>query len=341
MNATERLLTVLKGSKADRVPCICPGGMMNMIITELMEATGITWPKAHLDPVAMADLAEAAVAGGMFENYGVPFCMTVEAESLGARVDLGDLRLEPRVVDYALTSVSDYGTLQPASMAEGRTRVTAEAIRILKQRDKEVPVVGNLVGPVSVATSIMEPTVYYKELRKKPQEAHALMERITAQSLAFARAQIEAGADVITIADPSGTGELLGPKYFREYAVRYNNRLIAGIRAMAPGLPVILHICGQMRSVLEELKELTADGYSFDAVVSVREMRRAMPGKVLMGNISTFALEGSDPGRIRHMTRSVMKAGIDIVAPACGLGTSSPLANIRAILETVTSDDGS
>lgn len=83
MNSKERLLNTLKGCSVDRVPCICPGGMMNMVITELMHKTGIMWPDAHLDGKKMADLAAGVYEYGMFENYGVPFCMTIEVESIG------------------------------------------------------------------------------------------------------------------------------------------------------------------------------------------------------------------------------------------------------------------
>ena len=338
MNAKERLLTVLKGEKADRVPCICPGGMMNMIITELMEETGIDWPEAHLDAEKMADLAGAVESKGLFENVGVPFCMTVEAESLGATVNMGDKKFEPRVVDYVLTSVVDHDDLKLGAVNEGRAKVNTDAISILKERKPDVPVIGNLAGPVSVASSIMEPTVYYKELRRSPREAHLYMEKVTQQILDFGVAQIRAGADIIAISDPSGTGELLGPKFFKEYAVTYNNMLIDGLRAEAPEVPVILHICGHMHSVYEELKLLNADAYSFDAIVSIRDLRKHMPGKVLMGNISSFGLESSDPQRVETMTRSVMKAGIDIVSPACGLGTTSTMENIQTILKTVKAE---
>ena len=69
---------------------------------------------------------------------------------------------------------------------------------------------------------------------------------ITDQLIAFGRAQIEAGADVIAISDPSGTGEILGPKYFEEFAVTYINRLLNGLQKEKLG--TIVHICGQMRS---------------------------------------------------------------------------------------------
>ena len=80
----EILFKVLKGEKVDRPPCICPGGMMNMITEELMDITGVKWPEAHSDASMMADLSFGVYINGGFENFGVPFCMTIEAEAMGA-----------------------------------------------------------------------------------------------------------------------------------------------------------------------------------------------------------------------------------------------------------------
>ena len=45
MNPKERLFKVLKKENVDRPPCICPGGMMNMIIEDVMEIEGVTCQK--------------------------------------------------------------------------------------------------------------------------------------------------------------------------------------------------------------------------------------------------------------------------------------------------------
>ena len=111
MNPKKRLKMSLNGERVDRPPCICPGGMMNMVTAELMERVGIYLPEAHTDARKMADLAKAVYEQGCFENCGVPFCMTIEAEEMGARVDLGSQIYEPHVVKYAIDSVSDYEKL--------------------------------------------------------------------------------------------------------------------------------------------------------------------------------------------------------------------------------------
>ncbi|NLJ99175.1 MAG: MtaA/CmuA family methyltransferase [Tissierellia bacterium] len=335
LNSRERLLSALKGNIVDRVPCICPGGMMNMIITELMEKTGIMWPDAHIDANKMADLAASVYEYGMFENYGVPFCMTIEVEEMGAGIDMGSKKFEPHVVDYVIDSVSEYKELKALDINSGRAKVTTDAISILKSREDGVPIVGNLSGPISVASSLMDPVSYYKELRRKKEDAHEFMEFVTKQIIEFGQAQVRAGADVIAISDPSGTGEILGPKYFEEYAVKYINMLIDGIREVDEDFPIIVHICGQMRSVYSEIKQLKADAFSFDAMVSIKEIREHMGDKILMGNISSFALESADEEKIKKMTENVIDNGINIVSPACGLGTQSPMENIQAILKTV------
>lgn len=327
----ERLHNALEGKPVDRPPCICPGGMMNMVTSQLMDAAHIYLPEAHLDAKKMAALAKAVYDEGCFENYGVPFCMTVEAEKLGAEVDLGTNLYEPHVVGYAIESVSEYPKLAGKSQKNGREQVVLEAIRILKAETEGVSIVGNLTGPVSTASSLMEPVVFYKELRKKNTEAHAYMEFITQELIAFGRAQIQAGADVIAISDPSGTGEILGPKYFEEFSVTYLNKLLRGLRTES--VNTIVHICGQMKAVYKEVNHVESNALSFDSVVPMKEAREQLKGRVLMGNVSTYTLEFGNPSKVKALTKNCVKNGSDIISPACGLGMNSPLQNIQAILE--------
>ena len=156
------------------------------------------------------------------------------------------------------------------------------------------------------------------------------MHFITEQLITFGRAQIDAGADVIAISDPSGTGEILGPKYFKEFAVTYLNELLDGLQKEKMG--TIVHICGQMSPVYDEVNEVHSDVLSFDSIVPMKEARAHLKERVLMGNVSTYALEFGDPERVKMLTEGCVKSGSDIISPACGLGMKSPIKNIQAIL---------
>jgi len=335
LDGKTRLQKALAREPVDRPPCICPGGMMNMATRELMEEAGLFWPEAHTDPVRMAALAAAACEARCFENYGLPFCMTVEAEALGAQVDLGNRTYEPRVTRYAIGSAAQWETLPPFDFGAGRLRVVLEAIRLLKQQGGNVPIIGNLTGPMSLAGSLLEPTVLYKELRRTPVQAHAFLDCMTDHILAFGLRQLAAGADVVALSDPSGTGEILGPALFAQYEIPALARIAKGLRAAFPQAGIIIHICGKMHKVFDLLADLPCDALSFDAVVSLKKAREHLPRTALMGNVSTFALESGSPEKVASLTRHCLECGVDIVAPACGMGNASPLANVRAMLQTV------
>ena len=165
----------------------------------------------------------------------------------------------------------------------------------------------------------------------------SLLGFVTDQLVRFGVAQVKAGADVVAIADPSGTGEIMGPRAFEEYAVPYIERLQRACQEA--GARTIVHICGQMHAVYSQIAHIHADALSFDAIVPLEEAHDNLPGRVIMGNVSTFAIELKDAERVRALTRAAMRNGADIVAPACGLGMGSPSENVRAILKAVKGED--
>ena len=329
----ERLKLALAREQVDRPPCICPGGMMNMVIEDVMDITGCKWPEAHTDANIMANLAEGVYENGGFENFGVPFCMTVEAEALGAGVSLGSKINEPRVTDYIINSVSEWKNLKSININEGRAKVVLDAIKMLKRKNNDVPIVANLTGPVSLASSLMEPMIYYKELVKKPKEAHEMMEFVTDSLIQFGKAQLEAGADVLTISDPSGTGELLGPRMFKEFAVPYLNKIIDSLERFAE-VGTIIHICGRLKGIYSELNDLNSDAISFDSITSVKQVCENVHNKAIMGNVSTFSLENSYEEDVKNLADYCLKSGVSILSPACGIGPRTSLKNIKKMVET-------
>lgn len=325
----ERLLAAARGLAVDRAPCISPGGMMNMVVNDAMDLAGSLWPEAHENAVKMARLTGTLAESGGFENYGVPYCLTVEAEGMGAEVDMGSREVEPHVAQAPLTSATQVSLLKPLDLTVGRAAVVLEAIGILKGKGTEIPIIGNLTGPVSLAGSLVDMGMLLMELRKKPQDCHRLLEFIAEQLIAFGNAQVAMGADAVCISDPSGTGEILGAQFFQLYTLTYLNRVLDAIDA-----PVkIVHICGRLHMVYPLLQEFHCDVFSIDALVSLKEIKPYLRGKAVMGNVSAHALGAMSPAKVRQLTRSALQQGADIVAPACGLPITTPFANIQAMVQ--------
>lgn len=333
MNHKKRLGLAMNRQPVDRVPVICPGGMMNLAVTEAMQSADAHWPEAHTDPHKMAALTNAVYTLGGFENYGVPFCMTVEAEALGAPVTLGTACTEPRINGYLLNSCSAFEQLPQITFDSGRTQTVLEAIRLLNTQSSQsrtVPIIGNLTGPISLASSLVDANVFYKEMRKNPEAVHKLLDFLTEQLIAFGKAQLEAGADLIAISDPSGTGEILGPKLFAAFVIPYLNRITETLTPLSP-LGTIVHICGRLGPILEELNELHCPVLSFDSITSVSQVR-AVTDKAIMGNVSTHTLEFGEPHQIKNLTHSALRQGVDILAPACGIGARTRIVQLQTMI---------
>jgi [methyl-Co(III) methanol-specific corrinoid protein]:coenzyme M methyltransferase len=334
MTQKERLLNTLAGRAVDGAPFICPGGMMTMIVTEVMDAVETFWPEAHSDPAKMAELTLGANRLTGIENLGLPFCMTVEAEAMGAAVDLGAKNSEPRVTAYVMDNLAQLDRLGAIDVTRGRAKVCAEAIGLLKEQAPDVPIIANLSGPVSLATSLVDPLLYYRAMRRDKQAAHALNERAVENALALGDALVEAGADVVCIADPSATGDLIGRRAFEEFVLPCLNRMADHFRRRH-ARPTIVHIRGDVKSLGSALQQLTAAAVSVDSVVGIPQLQSLAPVKVSIGKISTFLLERGTPEKLARVSAQCLKQGVGILAPACGIGPGTPMKNLQAVSETV------
>ncbi|MDR2825895.1 MAG: methylcobamide--CoM methyltransferase [Deltaproteobacteria bacterium] len=330
----ERLIRTFKHQETDRPPVICPGGMMNSAVVEVMNKSGHTLPEAHVDAQLMEQLACDVHQDTQFENFGIPFCMTVEAEALGSEVSYGTIKCEPKVTREAFAAIPEVVYKEAGAIAKSpRSEAILQTIYHLSRKYPDVPVIGSLTGPLSTAASLVDPMVFLKQLYREKAAAHSLLEYISSQLLVYASLMVENGATAISIADPTATGEILGPKIFGEYALTYLNIIIDALHKL--DVPVIVHICGDIKPVMQQVGQLREDALSVDAVVNLKKIKEEYPHKTTMGNLSTYLLEFGNTQKVYDATQALLRQGIDIIAPACGLSTSTPLDNITTFTRSI------
>jgi len=330
----ERLTAVLSRKKADRAPVICPGGMMNAAVMDVMNKTGHRLPEAHTDGALMAELAGDVYEQTGFENLGVPFDVTAEAEAMGSEVDYGSFTCEPKVAKERFPSVSKASFKEINDLLNsGRINTVVRAVRILSSKYPEVPVVGNIAGPVTTAASLVDPSTLLKELRKDRENSHRVIGDVVRFLIEYARSLVGCGADAVCVTDPTASGEILGPKTFEEYAVRYLKEIVEAVHDA--GAPVMVHICGYMKTVAHFIPAIGADAVSTDAMVNLRALKQAYPELTAMGNVSTYLLEFGPADKIARTAKKLVRDGVDIISPACGLSTSTSLEHIRVMTATV------
>jgi MtaA/CmuA family methyltransferase len=328
MNEKKRLLNVLWGEAVDRPPVICPGGMMSACVTEIiadMEANH------NLDCDAMVRAAKKIYTDTGFENYGVPFAMIAEAEPLGIKIDNGNKMVEERVIEYnnePIENIMAKYKIDPIS--EGRMGIVIKAIEKLK--NDEVPVIGNITGHISTATSVVDPLIIFKMIRKDPDKVHRFFSFVNDYLIEYAKYMIKAGADVIAISDPTATGEILGSKNFEEFAVPYYKQLISEAHRL--NVPAIVHICGNAKTIIGGINQINTNAGSFDSMVGMRFAKSQLKSK-LMGNVSTLLLHTGEKSKIASITKNCIDSGVDIVSPACGLSMATPIDNLKVMTDFV------
>lgn len=256
--------------------------------------------------------------------------LSLEAEACGCVVQFseGDL---PMVMSHPLQEAGDPAILKvPDPARDGRMPVFLEAMRRL-ERDYTVIRTATVTGPFTLAAHLRG-TETYLDTGMNPEVARRILAYCTAVILAYAGALIEAGADVIVLAEPAGSQ--LSPAAYRAFSLAYTREIIGALRT-----PCILHVCGRTGHIAEAMAASGAAGISVDDVDLPALSRRVPPHVVLLGNISTLALVRESPDEIRRQTIALldgMRERAEYIAlPGCDLAPDTPLENIRAFVGAV------
>jgi MtaA/CmuA family methyltransferase len=149
--------------------------------------------------------------------------------------------------------------------------------------------------------------------------------------LAFARAQIAAGADLIGVGDAAAS--LIGPKLYTEFVQPYERRLVAGIQAA--GARVRLHICGKTRRLYAGMGAVGADLVDLDFMNPMDEAREIMgPHQVLLGNADPVrVMRDGTPITVEATVRECHRQAGEgySVGAGCEIPRGTPDANLLAM----------
>ena len=148
-----RLLAALKGEPVDKVP-VC--SVTQTGIVELMDVVGAPWPEAHTNPELMAKLALANHELSGLEAVRLPYCLTVLVEAMGCEINMGTKNRQPSVTGHPYPKDLE-GAVVPADLLQkGRIPAVLEAIKIIREKvGPDVPIVGGMEGPVTVASDLV------------------------------------------------------------------------------------------------------------------------------------------------------------------------------------------
>lgn len=331
MNRRELLLAALAGEPTDRFPVIGPGGLINVINRPVLDRLGIPLPAAHYSGMMMAELAAAAYDMIGFDNVGIPLCLTVEAEALGAKVEMGDSTVLPHIVAFPDITIEEIiANALPALLNHGRLPQVLRAVELVHDMKPQAAVIANIAGPATLIASLIRPSEMIHLLKKDPGFLNRLLEGLISFLCAYTEALVENGADIIMINEPAArSGSYMGFDLFLN-VLPYMNELSK--YAHLGGAKLILHVCGGHMDQVGMCKETQIDAYSFEAEIDPGEARKTL-GKPIIGTVPASLVHYFPPEMVLEETLMAVRHGADIMCPPCSLGLETPFQNLRIMKE--------
>ena len=331
MNAKERVMAVIDHQKPDRMPCF---GANSTVTYDQMEKMGAHWPEGHDVGEVMAKQALAAHTVLGFDAVRVPFCQTFEAVALGCIRKPGKVREIEGVPGighpppYKLTDTPEFPN---DFLSRGYIPELIKAVEFLKKEvGDEVPIVAGIIGPFTIAGSLIDSVPLLKATFKQPEKIRPFLDVGERAGSMLAKALVDSGADIISCEDMTASPELIAPKTYKEFELEYQRKQFDAIP-----VPTILHICGNVDAIVDWMGRTGATILSLEPKASAKLAReKCGPDAILMGGVDTATtLFMKDADTVKEGCEESIADGIQILAPGCAVAPGTPTENLLAMVE--------
>jgi uroporphyrinogen decarboxylase len=261
----------------------------------------------------------------------------IPVEAMGVGVALTDKGPE---IASPIRSLPDVQKLRIPDPADEMPFVAAILRRLRHDLHGQVPLIGFSGAPWTLASYMIEGggSRSFAEIKKmafsEPKTLHALLDKLASTVIAYARFQIEAGAQAIQIFD-TWAGELTVRDY-ETFALPVTQRIFQEI---GNSVPRILYINGTS-AILEAMASTGADVLSVDWRLPIGEARTRVGSRVaLQGNLDPCAMLGSKDNLLDAARRVLEAAGPTghVFNLGHGILPTTPVENARALIDFVKS----
>jgi len=328
MNGHDRILAMFSGQPVDRLP------LMPITMMFAADQIGVPYGQYATDYRRMVEGQIRTAEKFDFDYVSGISDPAREAADCGAHVQFFDN--QPPAIDEINALLADKTTLsrlkQPDPLGGGRMHDRVKAMALFRERvGGQVLIEGWIEGPCAQGADLRGINRLMTDFLDDPDFVRNLFDFILEMELRFAKAQIEAGADLIGMGDAAAS--LVGPRIYDEFVRPYEQKIVDGLHAM--GTKVRLHICGNTRRILAGMGSLGCDMADIDSMAPLDQARQEMgPQQVLAGNLHTVqVLRAGTPESIASAVAECHRqAGPRyIVAAGCEVPRDTPEANVFAL----------
>jgi len=241
----------------------------------------------------------------------------------------------PRCRTHIVRSMEDVLSLgRPDVYRAERTRDRILGVEMYQRALKgDVPLYGWIEGPLAEACDLAGVDAMLTNLLTEPEFAERLMDKCIVTAKDFARAQVEAGCDVIGIGDAI-CSQIRLSTYDKFVKARHKD-LVEYIHAI--GAKVKLHICGNITHLMPSIKDLDLDILDFDYMVDMESTRGILrPEEIRCGNINPVDIQFKPAAEVAAATKALVEKERGrrfILSGGCEITVDTPPANLTAMRE--------
>ncbi len=193
-------------------------------------------------------------------------------------------------------------------------------------------------GPFTLAGHIYGIEKLMRSIYKDQDGVSAILDFTVELCYRYLEAFIDAGVEIVSIADPSASGDLISRTQFQEFVLPHLQKVVTKLHQK--GVFVCIHICGNITNRLDLIPESGADLLSMDYKVDLGKAKDILGGRMAFsGNMNPVAvMQNATPEIVADVCRDCITktAAIPgyILMPGCDIPPGVPLDNIRAMRDT-------
>ncbi len=326
MNGRERVMAALRREPVDRTPVCNPTSVATV---ELMDLVDAPFPEANQQADLMARLAATGYTELGFDCIMPVFTIIQDSSALGCKIQWEQKDNWPTVkMREPIWESPDDIRIPPDFLTHRDTRCVLDAIGILKKEyGNEVAIIGKTMGPWSLGYHCMGVEPFLLMSLDDPGKTKLCLDRMKEATIQFGIAQVEAGADAITLPDHA-TGDLVSGEYYRRYLRELHIEFAEKIK-----IPIILHICGKTVDRMEYIAQTGMAAFHYDSKNEPQESVDIMQNRIsLVGNINNpETLFSKGPEEVRQEVVKNLDAGVEMVGPECAIPLQTSIENLKEI----------
>jgi uroporphyrinogen decarboxylase len=334
MNSRECIIKAYEGGKPDRVPVTLFGAGMWSI-----KDFGTSFEEIATDSGKMTDMllkeserlmCDIIYAGSGYNNF--------HAQAFGGEIKYREMGA-PDLKEHLVSSVDDLEKFDFSSVDKHEVINTViDAFKVVNGKvGKENIVTITAWGPFTLAARFVGEEDFMKATFKNKDLVHKTCQFCTDLLIHMYEPMVKEGMAVISLADPTASGDLISKKQFKDYAIPYVKKFTDW--AKSKNAHTLLHICGNTTDRLELMPETGASCISLDHKTDITAAKEALLGKMCFGgNVDPVAimLQGKVDDVEKSCREIIERAGTEggfVLMPGCDIPPTVPYENIQKFIQ--------